>query len=96
MSNLKKFTQEDLNLEGKILVKFGATWCGPCRQVAPILEDIAADGYSIYDVDSDQNSDLTIKYGVRSVPTFIVFEDGIETARKTGALNKEQILELIK
>jgi len=95
MANVKQFTEEDLNQEGKILVKFGAPWCGPCRMLAPIIESVSAEGYNVYDVNTDESEDLAIKYQIRSVPTSIVFENGKEVDRVIGAMTAQKIKELL-
>jgi thioredoxin 1 len=90
MSNLQTFNESTLSTEGRILVKFGAPWCGPCQSVAPVLESMAND-----DVNTDEDPDSAVKYGIRSVPTFIVFENGVEVTRETGAMQKSQLIGLL-
>lgn len=94
MAELTAFNESVLSNEGKILVKFGAPWCGPCQAVAPVLESLAADGYAVFDVNTDEDPDSPVKYGIRSVPTFIVFENGEEVQRETGSKTKAQLIEL--
>ena len=79
----------------KCLVDFYATWCGPCRAMNPVLESVENElgANIIYKIDVDKNRDLAEKYGIRSVPTFIFFEDGKETGRKTGAIPKGYLIE---
>lgn len=96
MAELQAFNEHVLGREGKVLVKFGAPWCGPCRQVAPLLEALKDEGYdNIYDVNTDVDQASAIKYGIRSVPTFIVFENGVEVQRVMGMQTKPQILKLL-
>jgi thioredoxin 1 len=95
MANLQSFNESALSTEGRILVKFGAPWCGPCQSVAPTLEAMAEEGYAVYDVNTDEDADSAVKYGIRSVPTFIVFENGVEVTRETGAMQKSQLVNLL-
>lgn len=95
MANLQKFTETTLSKPGKILVKFGAPWCQPCQMVAPTLEAMASEGLAVFDVNTDEDQDSAIKYGIRGVPTFIVFEDGKEVKRTSGAQNKTALINLL-
>lgn len=78
----------------KCIVDFYATWCGPCKAMNPILESVESElGLgSIFKIDVDKNRDLVEKYGIRSVPTFILFERGKEIERKTGAVAKSYLI----
>lgn len=96
MAELQQFNESLLENEGRLLVKVGAPWCGPCQAVAPVLEELADEGYTIYDVNADEDPDTGAKYRVRSVPTFLVFENGVEVAREIGALTKSQLIDLIE
>jgi thioredoxin 1 len=81
------------------LVDFWAEWCAPCRAIAPILQDIAAshgDRLQIRKLNVDENPDVTQRYGVMSIPTLILFANGEEKARITGARAKEQLLKEIE
>lgn len=93
---MKSFKESYLEESGRIMVAIKAPWCGPCQSVAPTLEALVEEGYTIYDVNADEDPDTGAKYRVRSVPTFIVFENGEEVARETGAMNKQQIINLIE
>jgi thioredoxin 1 len=70
---------------------FTATWCGPCKAFKPVMNEVAGEGYSIQFVDVDQNQELASKYGVRSVPTTVIEENGVEVDRFVGALSKEAV-----
>ena len=77
-----------------VLVDYFAKWCGPCKLIAPILEEIAEqykDRVKICKVDIDENREVTLKYGVRSVPTLMLFQEGQVEATKVGALTKHQL-----
>ena len=79
------------------LVDFYADWCGPCKMIAPIVEEIANEraDITVGKVNVDNDAEIAIKYGVQSIPTLIVFKDGIETARVVGYRQKEDILAML-
>jgi thioredoxin 1 len=95
MANVQKFTEVALQRPGKILVKFGAPWCQPCQSVAPTLETMATEGFAVFDVNTDEDQDSAIKYGIRGVPTFIVFEGGKEVKRTSGAQSYATLINLL-
>lgn len=77
-----------------VLVDFWAEWCGPCKMIAPILDEIAQDYAGkvvIAKVNVDQNNQTPAKYGVRGIPTLILFKNGEQVATKVGALSKAQL-----
>ncbi|CAB4604763.1 unannotated protein [freshwater metagenome] len=79
-----------------IVVDFWAEWCGPCKMIAPILEEIAGEQVGVLKVaklNVDDNPDIARRYGVMSIPTMIVFKDGQESARIVGAKGKGQLLD---
>lgn len=96
MANLQKFTDTSLNQSGKILVKFGAPWCQPCQMVAPVLEEMATEGLPVFDVNTDEDQDSAIKYGIRGVPTFILFENGTELKRTSGMQTKAALTKFME
>ena len=92
----KEFEKEVLKSNKKVLVDFFATWCGPCKMLAPILEQVQGEtDVEIVKVDIDESMDLARKYGIMSVPTMILFENGEEKDRVTGLRQKSQILSFI-
>lgn len=91
--------EEAINSGKLVLVDFWATWCGPCKMLAPILEEVSeeidANEVEIVKLDIDQNVKLARKYGVMSVPTVVAFKDGKGVLKAVGARPKEDILTLI-
>ena len=79
----------------KSLKYFSATWCGPCKVFKPVMQEIAGQVHSIEFIDVDEQSDVATEFGVRSVPTTVVMENGQEVDRFVGAIPKEQVLERI-
>ena len=84
--------------EGVTLVDFFATWCGPCRMLSPIIEEIAsqAQGFKVYKVDIDECEDIAMDYSIMSVPTLMIFKNGDEAERLVGVRPKEDILNVVK
>jgi thioredoxin len=89
------FEQNVLKSGTPVLVDFWAEWCGPCHMVAPVLEEIASEQQGklvIRKLDVDSNPETTRRYGVLSIPSMVLFVDGVEKARIVGARGKAQIL----
>lgn len=88
------FEQVVLQSELPVLVDYWAEWCGPCKLIGPILEDIAAEyagKIKIAKVNVDDNREIAQKYGIRGIPTLMLFKSGNVEATKTGALSKSQL-----
>lgn len=93
------FQVQVLDNKSTVLVDFWAPWCGPCRLAEPVLEELSEeykDKILIMKVNVDENSDVTQKYGVMSIPTTILFKDGKEAGRQIGFAGKNAFEELIK
>ena len=71
---------------------FSATWCGPCKTFKPIMNEIAGEGYSVQFIDIDQSQDLAAKHNIRSVPTTVIEENGMEVDRIIGSVSKQQVM----
>ena len=86
------FEREVLQAAQTVLVDFFATWCGPCKMVAPIVKQIADEGKAkVCKIDVDEQPELAIRYGVDSIPTLLVFKNGALVNRAVGYRSKEQI-----
>jgi thioredoxin 1 len=93
------FEDEVLKADVPVLVDFWAAWCGPCKMIAPILDEIAKEyegKVKIAKVDVDANSDTPAKFGIRGIPTLMLFKQGAAAATKVGALSKTQLNDFIK
>lgn len=92
-----EFNKEVLGSSTPVLVDFWAEWCGPCKQLMPIIEEISGEVSSVKvtKVNIDQNPDSPQKYGVRGIPTLMIFKDGRVIGTKVGALPKSKLVEWI-
>lgn len=90
--------EEVLNSDKLVVIDFWAEWCGPCRMVGPIVEELAveyADKAIIGKVDVDSNDDITSKYGIRNIPTILFFKNGEIVDKQVGAAQKSVLVEKI-
>ena len=98
VNDLKEFNEKIAS--GRVLVDFFATWCGPCKMLAPVLEEIdqrqEAGDLLIVKVDVDEASDIAMKFGIQSIPTLILFEDGKAIDHAMGYMPKPQLLNFLK
>lgn len=96
--NKHNFQEEVLQSDRPVLVDFWASWCGPCRMVIPIVEEIAEDreDIKVVKINVDEEQELAMQYQIMSIPTLMVFKNGEITAQALGALPKNQILDLLE
>jgi len=93
------FDNEVLKSQVPVLVDFWAAWCGPCRAIAPTVEELGSEyagKLKVVKVDVDENQDVSMRYGVQSIPTLLVFKDGQMVERLVGAYPKAAILSKVK
>ena len=91
----QNFEKEVLNSSEPVLVDFYADWCGPCKMMAPVVEELAGNlqgKAKVGKINVDENQDLAMEYNVMSIPTLIIFKDGKETKRFVGVRDKNELL----
>ena len=94
-----EFETNVLGADKPVLVDFWAEWCGPCRMIAPAVEAVAeqlSDKAGVYKMNVDENPDIPQRYGIRGIPTLIVFKGGQEQERIVGAVSQEQISKVLE
>jgi thioredoxin 1 len=92
------FTTEVLDHKGYVLVDFWAQWCGPCRQLGPLIGELAndmGDKIKVLKMDVDENPEIPSKFGIRGIPTMIIFKDGQKVSTKVGALQKSALYDWV-
>jgi len=98
--NETNFVDEVLNSKVPVLVDFWAEWCGPCRMLSPVIEELAKQydeqKIKIYKLNVDENPKIAAKYGIMAIPTVIIFKDGKPVEQITGVRNKKEYIELIE
>ena len=93
----ENFQEQVLNASNTVLLDFWATWCGPCRMVAPIVEEIAAEnpGVTLGKINVDEEMELAMQFGITSIPTLVVMKDGQMVNKAIGYAPKKEILKLL-
>ena len=92
------FEKEVMQAEGKVLVDFWASWCGPCRMLGPVIDQLGSEltDVKVCKIDVDANQDLAAKYKFETIPTLVAFEGGKEVKRSVGVQPKPAILAMLK
>ena len=92
------FEQEVMQADQPVLVDFYADWCGPCKMMGPVVEEISNEeaGVKVCKINIDEQIELAQRYGVTSIPTFISFKNGEVSGKQVGAVPKSRLLELVK
>lgn len=97
--NAKNFVQEVINSPIPVMVDFWATWCGPCRAIKPVLENLNTEAngqYKVVGIDVDECQELASEYSVFSIPSILIFKNGVVVERFVGVQPKEKLLESVR
>lgn len=97
--NANNFDEEVMHSDKPVLIDFWASWCGPCKMMSPVIDEIAeemGDSIKVCKINIDEEQNLAVKYNVMSIPTFIVLKDGKEVDRSVGVQSKEEIKGMLK
>lgn len=99
VTELNTENTKDFTSDGVVLVDVWAPWCGPCKMISPIVDEISSEyqgKVKVGKLEADNNRDLVMEMGIRSIPTLIVYKDGVEVERSTGSVNKQKISEMLE
>lgn len=92
----EEFDEIVLNSDNAVLVDFFATWCGPCKRLGPIIDELSEEAdFEVYKIDVDEAGDIAERYNVMSVPTLLVFKNGEQTGKSVGVISKDDIINLV-
>ncbi len=97
--NANNFDEEVMHSDKPVLIDFWASWCGPCKMMSPVIDEIAeemGDSIKVCKINIDEEQNLAVKYNVMSIPTFIVLKDGKEVDRSVGVQSKDEIKGMLK
>ena len=97
--NANNFDEEVMHSDKPVLIDFWASWCGPCKMMSPVIDEIAeemGDSIKVCKINIDEEQNLAVKYNVMSFPTFIVLKDGKEVDRSVGVQSKDEIKGMLK
>ena len=94
----ENFEKEIGSKKGKAMVDCYATWCGPCKMLSPIIDEVSEEmkDYKFYKLDVDENEEFDKEYGIMAMPTLLIFEDGKLKKRQTGFLSKDELIDFLK
>ena len=97
--NANNFDEEVMHSDKPVLIDFWASWCGPCKMMSPVIDEIAeemGDSIKVCKINIDEEQNLAVKYNVMSIPTFVVIKGGKEVGRSIGVQDKSEIIGMIK
>lgn len=94
----ENFNREVMEYNGTVLLDFWATWCGPCRMIAPVIDEVAVENpdVKVGKINVDEESELTMQFGIKNIPTLIVVKNGNIVTKQIGAVSKEEIVGMLK